>query len=181
MPLKEPSPWVLNLLATPVGALAAALLMIGWGHIEVAWNFGPSESGIFTPAVIVLAAILIGMAALIAVHELIHAVCYPQFGLTPATLIAFWPSKLLFLAAYYEALPRNRLLLVYLMPFVVLSVLQLLFCKVLGTSSALLMAVSIVNGLFSGGDLVCVALIAGQVPRRAILRNQGWATWWKMA
>jgi hypothetical protein len=40
-------------------------------------------------------------------------------------------------------------------------------------------AVSIVNGAFSCGDQVIVAMIAWQVPRRAILRNQGWETWWK--
>ena len=179
MPLKEPSPWVLNLLATPVGALAAALLMIGWGHIEVAWNFGPSESGIFTPAVIVLAAILIGMAALIAVHELIHAVCYPQFGLTPATLIAFWPSKLLFLAIHYDALPRNRLLLVYLLPLLVISVFPLIVCRSLGIESVLLMLASIANALVAGGDIFCFFLILAQVPANALVRNQGWATWWK--
>jgi len=40
-------------------------------------------------------------------------------------------------------------------------------------------AVSIINGAFSCGDQVIVAMIAWQVPRRAILRNQGWETWWK--
>ncbi len=60
------------------------------------------------PLVLIPIAVL-GLVALILIHELLHAVCYPRFGFTESTMIAFWPSKLLFLAINYDALPRNRL------------------------------------------------------------------------
>ena len=122
-PLKEPTPLVLNLLATPVGILAAALIAMGWGSSSVSFEFSSSEYGPLAPLVFLVAVVGIGLPALIAIHELIHALGYPKFGLTPSTTIAIWPSKLLILAMTTDALRRDRLLLVYMLPLLVISVL----------------------------------------------------------
>lgn len=151
----------------------------GWGETSIHGESGASVFGVYAPLVYLVAVLGIGLPALIAIHELIHAVCYPQFGLTPSTMIAVWPAKLLFLAIHFDALRRNRLLLVYSMPFLVISILPLAVCRGLGTNSMALMLASIANALFAGGDIFCFFLIWFQVPRRAMLRNQGWQTWWK--
>src|SRR5689334_4108461 len=104
---------------------------------------------------------------------------YPKFGFSPSTMIAFWPSKLLFLAICFDALRRNRLLLVYMLPLLVISILPLIVCRSLGMNSGILMLASIANALFAGGDIFCFLLILAQVPANAMVRNQGWATWWK--
>jgi len=56
------------------------------------------------------------LPALIATHELIHALGYPKFGFTRSTVIAVWPSRLLFYAGSFDAIRRNRMLLVYVLP-----------------------------------------------------------------
>ena len=174
-PLREPSPWVINLIATPTGFLAAALIAMSWGvndlHIEV------GSSSFFL--VWIAAALLIGLPALFVVHELIHAVAYPSFGLTPSTMIFVWPSKLLIIAATFDALRRNRLLLVYILPLLLISILPLIVCRSFGIDSLFLMIASTVNALIAGGDIFCFFLILFQVPRHAMVRNQGPATWWK--
>lgn len=178
-PLKEPSPLVLNLVATPVGVLAAVLIAFAWGTPSVRLEGGPTSFGLLGPLIAIAAIFGIGFLLLVAAHELIHALGYPKFGFTPSTMIAFWPSKLLFLAIHYDALPRNRLLLVYLLPLLVISVFPLIVCRSLGIESVLLMLASIANALVAGGDIFCFFLILAQVPANALVRNQGWATWWK--
>jgi hypothetical protein len=180
-PLKEPSPWVLNLVATPIGILAAVLVGAGWGELNLHISGSASDSvfGAFAPLVYLVVLAGIGFPTLIAVHELIHAVCYPRFGFSPSTMIAVWPSKMLFLAIHFDALRRNRLLLVYAMPLLVISILPLVVCRSLGATPAILVLPSTVNALCAGGDIFCFFLILSQVPRQAIVRNQGWSTWWK--
>jgi hypothetical protein len=72
---------------------------------------------------------LIGVAlsfpALILVHELLHAVVHPGYGFTDATVIGAWPSKLLFYAHYCGPLSRERFLLVFAMPTLVITGLPL--------------------------------------------------------
>ena len=178
-PLKEPSPLGLNLIATPIGILAAVLIALGWGASNFHFEIGSSGYGPLFPLIIIVAVFGIGFPVLIAVHELIHALGYPQFGFSRSTMIAFWPSKLLFLAIHFDALRRNRLLLVYMLPFLAISILPLIVCRTLGIYPALLMLVSTANALCAGGDIFCFFLILAQVPANAQLRNQGWTTWWK--
>jgi hypothetical protein len=169
--LKEPTPLWLNLIATPVAIATAAALVFAWGSVKVDeptaqatwWRlYGP----------------FVGLAFLIPVHELIHAVAYPRFGLTSDVLIGVWPSKLLCYAVTTAAVWRNQILLVYLLPFALLSLLPLVICRTFGIVSPFWFVISVVNGLASAGDLVCMALIAWQVPREAVVRNRGWNTWW---
>ena len=178
-PLKEPSPLMLTLLATPVGIVAAVLIAMGWEPLSVHFEFGSSIFGRIAPLIYMFAVFGLGLPALIVVHELIHTLSYPKFGFTPSTMIAIWPSKLLVLAITFDALRRNRLLLVYLMPFLVISILPLIVCRGLGISSLMMMLASTTNALLAGGYIFCFFLILFQVPRHAILRNQGWTTWWK--
>jgi hypothetical protein len=179
-PLREPTPLMLNVLAVPFGVAAAVLLALAWGtqamiHVES----GDSELGRLVFAGLLLVALAVSLLGVVAVHELVHAVGYPAFGLTRSTVIGVWPSRLLFYAGYLRSLPRNRWLFVYLLPFLVLSIVPLVLYHALGFESAWLYFLSLLNGLFSGGDLLFFVLILLQVPRRAIMQNHGWSTWWR--
>lgn len=177
-PLKEPSPWVLNWVALPTGIVTAVVIALAWG--EVKFHFVANSAwGVFAPLVYVAGAFFVGFPTLIATHELLHAVGYPKFGLTPATVIGLWPSKLIFYAAHLDAVGRNRLLLVYALPLVVLSILPTIVCRTLGTTPIVCVLVSTANALFAGGDVFCFFLILLQVPSAAVVRNQGYATWWR--
>ena len=126
-----------------------------------------------------VATVAIGLPILFVVHELIHAFAYPKFGFTSSTMIFIWPSKLLIIAATFDALRRNRLLFVYMLPFLVISMLPLIVYRSLSIDSLFLMLASTANGLIAGGDIFCFFLIVLQVPRNAMVRNQGPQTWWK--
>jgi hypothetical protein len=179
--LREPSPGWVNLLAAPCGVFAVAVLALAWGR-GPSWSAsgGPLVFGPLAPLVWMVLAFGLCFVGTVIVHECLHALAYPGFGLTDRTLIGAWPSRLLFYAAHLDALSRNRWLLVYLLPLIVLSVLPLLAWRVCGLYSGLLHFVSLLNGLASSGDLLMVLLMLLQVPRRAKLRNKGWCSWWRI-
>lgn len=179
--LREPSPGLVNLLAAPLGLLALGVLALAWGR-GPSWSVtaGPSVFGKLAPLVWMVLALGVGFVGTCLVHECLHALACPGCGLTERTVVGAWPSRLLFYAGFLGALSRNRWLLVYLLPLIVLSVLPLLAWRVCGLYSGVLHVVSLLNGLASGGDILSVLLLLRQVPGHAQLRNKGWHSWWKV-
>jgi putative zincin peptidase len=180
-PIREPGPLLMQFCALPLGLIAFVAVGWCWARL-VTWSFIPSSA----PGMGLLFAALffLSMPAIIVVHELIHAGVHPEFGKSPATVVGFWPSKLVFYAHYEGELSRNRFLAVFLMPFLVITILPLCIVLVLGLPSGLGTALvawcSTWNALLACGDLFGAALVAFQVPPRAIVRNHGWRTFWKL-
>jgi hypothetical protein len=94
--------------------------------------------------------------------------------------VGLWPSCLLFYAHYEGELSRNRFLAILAMPLVVISGVPLLASALLGQASIIPAAVSEFNTLAACGDAVGICFLLVQVPRRAIVRNQGWRTYWRI-
>lgn len=179
--IREPGPFLLQILAIPVALVTLALL---GGLFALAF---PPGSSVGSPPSIsfslwTLAFILI---FLIPVHEMIHAFCTPQMGFTDHTLIGIWPAKLLFYAYYDGPMSRSRFLITFLGPFVILSLLPIAGIA-LGRWYPLpnevafhLMLLSFLNGAAASGDLIGFVLVLFQIPSTATVRNFGWRTFWK--
>jgi len=170
-PMKEPPPFLFIAVATPVAILLAWLVLTAWQA------GGSSESTSYTVSG---PQILIGFPLLILCHELIHGFAYPGFGTAVRVVIGFWPSRFLFYAATNDPVSRNRMLIVYLAPLLVLSVLPLLLNRLLNVESFPLLAVAAANAFCSGGDALVFPMILAQISSGAILKNKGWRTWWKL-
>jgi hypothetical protein len=169
--LREPSPWGFQFLAVPISLAVAAVMAMAWFTLTPLANPKASQS------VIAIGGSFLG---LIVVHELIHAACHPRAGLCPRSILGFWPSRCLFYAHYDGELPRNRLLVVLLMPLLVLSVLPLLVASLLQITSGWAAFLSILNAACACGDLLAAGMFAWQIPAGGILRNQGWRTYWRL-
>ncbi len=105
-PLCEPTPWVLQLLALPIGVVAC--VSIGWLWILLTpLHELPLDSPVMALGILV---------AIVPVHELIHAAVHPQLGRTNDSVLGFWPSRLMFYAHYIGAVSRNRFIAIALMP-----------------------------------------------------------------
>jgi len=170
----DPSPLVISLLVVPVAVILIYFLF--WLISLLFPRGGPVLSGWY---------ILLPLVLVIPVHELIHAVCYPAFGLTSDTIIGVWARRRIFYAYYQGALPRNRLLLVYAAPFVVLTLVLMPVLAWLHSMDlahpllSVLWFISLINGVLCAGDVIGFLLLLWQVPRRALVKNQGWKTYWK--
>jgi hypothetical protein len=135
-----------------------------------------------------LLAILIAISILfIPSHEMIHALCCPQWGLSANTVFGIWLHKGFFYIHHEEPMSRNHFLLVLVAPYIVLSLLPLaaigLF-RVIGWTPELLITLawlSLLGSLFASGDFISVGLLLSQVPNAAIVRNKGQRSYWKPA
>ena len=174
----EPSPLWLQVVAAPIALLSGAIFFFTWRsvidmdtpHIPAGWELAWQW------------AIIGSFPLLIFVHEVIHAVCYPGYGLGKETLIGCWPSRMLFYAYYNGPMSRDRFLTVFAMPFLVISVLPLALASLISLPeilSSVLAWFSIWNAIFACGDMIGFALILFQVDRRALVRNKSWRSYWK--
>lgn len=183
--MREPSPRVLVLVGSILGVPICASLIWAWGLLDLklsaSFDLGAFGSwGRLLPLLIPLSLPMIWIA-IIPAHEFIHALGCPRFGFTPMTIIGVWPSRLLFYAGHLEAMPAWRYLLYASAPFVVLSLLPLLIAFCIESIALLCVVVSVMNGLCCGGDLILIILVITQVPLKALVQNEGWSTWWKVA
>ena len=173
--IKEPGPLLVQVLAIPVAlvvflSLVTAITLLSAGEPGLV---------IFSGKAIVL------LLVIIPIHELVHLLCQPGFGLSQDSVIGIWPARLAFYAHYEGAITRERCLVGVVAPFVVLSLFPLLLLALnhwipihMGVLSSLAQ-VSWVNGVASSGDLVGMLLIGFQVPPSAFVRNKGWRSYWR--
>ena len=134
------------------------------------------------PAIVVVLA-LAGLLVLV-VHELLHAIIFPNFPGNPAILVGAWPRRLLFFAHYQGELTRNRFLVVFAMPTVVITILPLLAAVTGALPVSVLKPaawLSVWNAAFACGDYIGFTLVLFQIPGNGICRNHGWRTYWKPA
>ena len=123
VPLPVPA-WAHAWLLVP---LASAGVFLGWlALVNSVMRLSSRGAGLAQFAAPSLPALAAGVLALLAAHELLHAVCHPGGGLSPKSTVGVWPARGLFYAHYSGALTRERLQLVALAPLLVLSAAPLI-------------------------------------------------------
>lgn len=168
-PLRQPPPWLGNLLALPVGVAAAAIVAALWLLVAPVRDITPAMS---------LAAFLLSFAGMVVVHELIHALVHPGAGRSPRSILGFGPS-VGFYAHYDGELSRNRLVAILLMPLFVISLVPLLVSAVTQVSSGWAALVSAFNAFCACADMLDAGLVLFQIPANRIVRYQGWRIYWR--
>jgi len=158
-----------NLLAQPIGVVAAAIGAVLWFLVTPLSDITPAMS---------LPTFLILFAGLVVAHELIHALVHPMAGLSPHSILGFWAS-LGFYAHYDGEMSRNRLVACLFMPLLVISIFPLLVSAVAQVSSGWVAFVSAFNALCVCVDLLLAGSVLFQIPATAIVRFKSWRIFWK--
>lgn len=173
-PLREPTPWMFQFLALPISVLNLGAFALMWVCLT------PSAATFHDvaplPFIVGTAAIVVTQVVL---HEGAHLLAHPGAGTTRQSIAGLWPSRLLFFAHYDGELTRNRFVVILAAPIVTLSVIPLIVAAIFHVSSPPVAALSIINAGGSCGDLLGIWIVLRQVPAVAIVRNQGWATYWR--
>ena len=171
-PLDEPSPEVLRRRALPVAAVSALVVVLMWmltvDVSRIQWNVAILSAVVWFPG-------------LIALHEAVHALLFPRSGVPGNTIVGFWPQQALFYAAYLGEMSRERFACVILAPLVVLSFGPLLVAPFTEVTSSIVVSISVTNAMLSCGDLVGVFYLLRGSPKKTIVRNKGWKTYWRKA
>jgi hypothetical protein len=172
--LREPrSLAVALLLSLPLGVLAA------FGLLIMGTALAPGERAEVTVEADRLAHVLVFFVLLISLHELLHAVSFPESLSSRNVVLGIWPRALLFYAHYVGELSRERFLLSLICPFAAISIGSLLLALIDPARSGLWMFAGVLNALSSSMDLLGVLLVIAQLPRGARVRNQGRFTYWR--
>jgi len=169
-PLDEPSPEELKRRAPPVAAVSALTVAILWiltvDVTRIEWLVAVLSAVVWFPG-------------LIALHEAVHALLHPHFGVSRNTIVGYWPQHVFFYAAYLGEMSRERLACMILAPLVVLSFGPLLIALFTEVTSGITVSMSVTNAMLSCGDLIGVFYLIRGSPRKAIVRNKGWRTYWR--
>ncbi|HEY4261252.1 MAG TPA: DUF3267 domain-containing protein [Schlesneria sp.] len=124
-------------------------------------------------------AFLVSFAGIVVVHELIHAAVHPMSGWSSHSIVGFWPTGGMFYAHYDGELTRNRFVAVLLMPLVVISIVPLLVAAIAQVPSGWVAFISVFNAFLACVDILDAGLVVFQIPATAIVRQQGWRTYWR--
>jgi Putative zincin peptidase len=170
-PLKEPSPWLFQFMALPVGVAVT----LGMGILWLVMT--PLRHATQPPS---LMGLVLSFPPIVVVHELIHAVAHPSAGRSSNSILGFWPSRMICYAHYDGELTRNRLVVILLMPLIVISFVPLLVTAIARVASGWAAFVSVFNALLACGDILAAGMVLFQLPTGTIVRNQGWWTYWKV-
>jgi hypothetical protein len=105
------------------------------------------------PGALVLT-LIVAMFALFPIHEFLHVITHPDFGMSRKTVVGEWPSHFLFYAHYEGPRSRERLIVSTATPFLLMTVLPLLVSIIFGRASIIVAFVSTLNALASGADIL---------------------------
>ncbi|MFA9556854.1 DUF3267 domain-containing protein [Evansella sp. AB-rgal1] len=167
--LKEPNLIMAQIIALPIAFLAAV------GIYLLAASLQLTDQYTFRFGFNILLAFLI----LMPIHEIIHALFFPEKITSNHVYFGFIPKGFAFFAYYDREMSRNRFLTVCVAPFIGLSILPLIIMNIFGFHSSFLIDIALVNALSACVDLLNIILIASQVPRNAVIRNKGYNSYWK--
>jgi hypothetical protein len=171
-PLREPSSWGAQLLALPLGFVVLALVLSAW------WALIPTR---YAYATFFWAGVLFlpMLPVQVVLHEVAHSWMHPHGGRSDATLFGFWPARLVFFVHYDGDLSRDRFLATAAAPFVILTLVPLALCAALSIAPFPVITLTGLNAVGASVDLLAIVLVASQVDRGAVVRNQGYRTWWR--
>jgi hypothetical protein len=169
--VREPGPVKLLLITIPLVVLVGLLFKLAF------WLAGVDVSPLSNIKNAPIAFVI--MLGVVPIHELLHLVCLPGFGLGEKSIVGFW-SKMFVPYVYYDGiLPRNRFMLICACPAIVLSAIPVLVSFIKPNIPVIIVAVSYLNCLVCGIDLVSIFLVLKQIPSDAVVRLNGFRGYWR--
>ena len=126
-------------------------------------------------------AFLILLVALIPVHEFIHTLAYLKGLRSPRLMMGAWINRGMFYVIYDAPMPRHRVLLMSVMPFMLLSVLPVVCLLLLELQQEWMVLgwfLILIHASLCTGDFLVWWRLGFCVPHGAWIHNNGWTTYW---
>ncbi len=166
IPLKEPTNmWVIQLQAIPLMTINIFVVIFLMRLIGISFDYN------FTN-------MFISFLIFSPIHELIHALFFPENLLSENVFFGFTLNGFVPFAAYIGEMKRNTFIKVLLAPFFIISLFCLIYLSIYGSNN-LIEHIIVFNALGACADSLGVFLILRQVPKKAIVRNKEIRTYWR--
>lgn len=180
-PVHEPGFLAFYALGIPLAAAVCIALSIAIASVG-----DRSASIIIRPGDVTPLRLVAGLFAAVgafllalAIHEGVHLIAHPGYGLSKDSVVGIWPARGVAYAHYDGEIGRNRFIVMAALPFVVLSLLPVALFWATGRVNLWLAFLALFNGIGSAFDLVVIAICLRQIPSNGVLRNKGWETYWR--
>lgn len=174
--LKEPVKSLMGYVALSVPFMIVNFLIGMWIMIISTSGIATDQKNMTIYVIDDAPVIILAAIVSLVVHELIHLLFIPNFK-SDNTYIGFT-----YFGGYVytkEALTKYRLCLIYIAPFVFLSIIFNAISGSLGFYNVPLSAFIILNSIGSSVDILSLTLVLLQVPKDAYLIMNGMRTYWK--
>lgn len=116
---------------------------------------------------------------IIPIHELFHALVFPEPLTSRHVIFGTLLEKGCFYAYYDGEMTKCRFLISIIMPFTILTLLPLILIIFCGFNGYLFEC-SYINSLFCCGDIISFFIIIFTLPKKSIVRNKGWYTYYRL-
>jgi putative zincin peptidase len=179
--IREPNFLALYAAGIPIAALTVVALSIAITSVGDQSATIVVKPGDVTPARVVIGLVLVagGFLAALVIHEVVHLVAHPGVGLSRDSVIGIWPSRGVAYAHYDGEITRNRFICMAALPFVVLSLGPVFWFWASGHVNIWLAFLALFNGIGSSFDILVIGICLAQIPGNAVMRNNGWLTYWR--
>lgn len=176
--LKEPKNIHLTMLASlPIGLALSLISIYCYSFLYDPFQKINNGGLTFTIKIGNFILFVISVTVFLIIHEFIHLVFIPDFLRSEKT---YWGMKWnYFFVLTEEKMSRNRVLAVFLMPLLILSGVFPLILSTFGMFNLFWWLICLFNAMGSCVDVFFVFLIAFQVPKNGIVKNNGGATFYK--
>ena len=179
MKLEEPKNMLTVILASiPFMALNATItLLIAGMFVPVSPEYFGIAGTSFSFQIDFLP-LVSGVLGILVAHELIHALCIPDFIRSDTTCMG-----ITYVGGFVyteEQLTRTRFIIISFAPFIIISLILPLLLGMLNLLSPLIIGVLLLNSLGSSVDILIALLVLIQVPSRSHLVANGRETYWKI-
>lgn len=154
------------------------LISVGIIYIFPSFSFINQFFTVDSFAITIDLGIIIGIFLVLIIHEIFHLIFIPNFIKSKDTYMG-----LTFFGGYVhteQSLTKARFLLISLAPFVILSILLPLILGVFGKLTGSIVFFIILNSMGACVDILGFFLVLVQVPKEAVIRNNGTRTYWKI-
>ena len=156
-------------VSLPLGGTMVLAVLVLW-LLLTPWE--PDEIG---------AAMLVATALFLApVHECLHLLAWPR-GASRKLACRRMGWRISLRARCAGVVSRRRFLWFLSFPFLVLSVLPVLAAAIAGAGWQCLIVLTLLNALASSGDMLAALLVLAQVPRDAVVGEEGDEVVWGTA
>lgn len=123
--------------------------------------------------------VTVAIASVIILGMVLQISTYPGMGFSKASVFGFWPSRITFYTACTSLLTKRQFIATSVLPFVVLSILPLLFVAVFRAGSGWLIFGSCLAAGIQGIN-VFLALPVLRLPSKCVIAGRGFQPYWRL-
>ncbi|MFF2449549.1 DUF3267 domain-containing protein [Neobacillus sp. NPDC058068] len=181
-PLKEPktlpSAIILSVPFMYLNMLISIGIIYFFSDFSINNTFFTGDAITLTIHLDVIIGLIIGVFLMLIIHEFFHLIFIPNFIKSKDTYMG-----LTFFGGYVhteQSLTKARFLLISIAPFAILSILAPLILGVFGQLTGSMIFFIILNSMGASVDILGFMLVLVQVPKDAVIRNNGTRTYWKV-